>query len=162
MIFDVDFELQATRQLPNSRKKAEKLKAFLRALRKPVEELYASNLVFRDKVFEEVSFNNQTLLFELALNTRFDPTGKGISIENTFDNKVKTFIFYRAEQEAQTHIYYRSEAQPAPIIYNRSELVSDFDFIVHVPGAINADLDEVTALIIRYNLSGKRFKIELY
>ena len=88
-----------------------------------------------------------------VLNDRFDNTGRTIYITDGF-TKERFYIYTRAENKPQF---------PQIYLFNRADYAdTGTDFIVWVPIAVFIspdDLIEMKALVKKYKLDPKRFKI---
>ncbi len=133
---------------------------WLQMLTKPVKALRDTFLAFIDKTNRELTWNGQTVAMEDLLNQRF---GDGIEIKNE-NPKDKPFFIY-GPADARNPTVYQTGNQLNPI----AGAVGAFDpnrpiFTVKVPGTLLLspdDFEEMTALINKYKIYSKRFKIQL-
>lgn len=130
------------------------LLALLRAYTYPFASIYRSFLAFRAKNLYTLSHNSRVASMENVFNDRFDNAARRIYITDGFA-RPRTYAYTRLENKP---IYLGSE-----YIYNRADYAdTGVDFIVWVPVAIlmlPQDIIELTALINKYRLPTKRFKI---
>ena len=156
---NIDFRRLAFRLLPPS-KRLDWIVVWLEVLLWPLQSLnnlfvnYANDLTY----FE--SFTGQVIYLEHILNDLFDPTNRGIYIEDNIPVQ-PLYLYNHAENQEDTFVYNKSEGAAPLYLYNQAQIDADFDFIVIVPpNVIVTDEDYMRAIINRYKLASKRYKIE--
>lgn len=135
-----------------------KILAYLKFISTPFKRLLNEFYEFTNKVKYEVSFNGQVIYLEHILNDTFDNVNRGIYITDA-DQEDQVFLFNQAEQNEKTYLYNISESGPETYLYNQSESLSWPNFIVNVPSGVTYDENQMKALINKYKLAGKKYKI---
>lgn len=133
------------------------LVAFLKAIIAPVEQLKSGFDNLRDAAAYNIAITPQVCYLEKALNDRFDPIIRKISIKNT-DKLTPIFIH---TNEANMPVLLQLN-EPVVIHDNSAYATAGIDFYVYVPARLQLDdkkLYEVKALVNTYKLADKQFKI---
>lgn len=131
-----------------------RLLALMRAYCFPLMKIHADFMANRDSNLYTLSHNSQVCSMENVFNDRFDPQARRIYITDGF-TKDRTYVYTRQENKPQ----YLGKL---PIYNNGDYADTGLDFIVWVPAAVflsPQDLIELTALVNKYRLASKRFKI---
>lgn len=153
-MYDIDFD-KLLKWLQPVFMRRPKWLAMLRCLAYPLSIIHASFLAFRDNIIYILSHDSTVYSIENVLNDRFDNSARRIYITDGF-TKSRLYLYTRAESKP----LYLNPAKP---LYNRADYAdTGVDFIVWVPTVVTVsaqDLIELTALVNRYKLAGKRFKI---
>lgn len=156
--YDIDFT-ELTRQLLPVELRKKKMRAWLKALNKPVVLLYDLFLKFKSEILYELDHNGQVCRLRKVLNDKFDNVDRRIYIE---DAPVKLPLYiHRRIEDKPVYIRRRSEATPV-YIYRRSEITFGGTFIVFVPATLDFDIDEMKLLINKYRLAGKAYTIKTF
>lgn len=143
---------------------------FLNALLTPLSNLWQIFWYFAFSARERAAFNSQTGVFEFLLNQRFNNGAQGIFIDNVYFNAsiAQEYKFYIEEEGfgfPSSHYYFLTESNPTSFMSFLEELFSfGATFIVNVPAALEGNIDEneLRAVIDRYRLIDKTYKIEYY
>ena len=165
-MFNVDFNNIVELLLPPFLRKT-KIIAWLKALVKPLIDLYTTFMAYRQSVIYLLSFTGQVIYLEKLLNDTYNNGTSGIIIVdgNTLDFP---YLFNKSEGVVDIYLYNLSENEDPFYLYNKSEFGTQIDFIVKVPALLysqlqlnnNQGLNNMTALITKYKLAGKRFIIQ--
>lgn len=135
---------------------------WLQALIRPVKDLRATFLQFIADSNRELTWNGQTVALEDLLTQRF---GDGITIMNQ-NLTAKPFFVY-GPADARNPVVYQPRNTFNPIAGAAGAFDPDqVNFIVEVPADLvlvlsPEDLEEMSALINKYKIYSKRFKIQL-
>lgn len=156
-VFDIDYNKLIKLLLP-VRVRKPRLLAFLGVMVSPVVYLYNNFMANRANNLYEVNHTGQVCRLRAAINDRFDNIHRRIYIVDG-DTILPTWMYRRTESKP-VYIKTRSEASPV-YMYRRSELFTLGYFVVKVPGAVTFDREEMKALINKYKLAGKPYKIEI-
>ena len=138
----------------------EVLRDYLFSAIKGIETTHSAFTDFRIQSIRDIKFTGQTIYLEQLLNEEFDPGGFGIYITTINVNQF-TYL-YRKTEAKPLYLFRKSELQPATYLINKLEYGFLVDFIVFVPVALSFDQNQMKALILKYKLAGKRYKIETY
>jgi hypothetical protein len=138
----------------------EKLRDYLFAATKGLETVHGFFKTFRIKSIKDLQFTGQLVYLEHILNDDFDNGVRGIYIINV---NVNQFNFvYRKIENKPVYLSRKSEGATPFYLSRRAEYGFIVDFIVNVPIAVVFDSNQMKALINKYKLAGKRYKIETY
>lgn len=151
MWYKVDFDKLILLLLPTPMRKPKNFD-FLKALISPIVSLHNRWLNMRKENINRLSYNSSKCYLRGALNDKYDPEERRITITNTV-NKTKDFIYTQAENQ--------------PVFLGTMWLESEFNyegstvnFLVNVPREImNLKINEITATIEFYVLAGKSYQI---
>lgn len=154
--YRVDFEHLVALLLPALLRRPRQL-AWLRWLTTPVRRLYGRFLAYEAAVRRELSYNSQVLLFEAALNDRFDPGVRRIRIANAGDELARVYVNFVVEQQPNPKVFFRSEGQPPLYLYQSREFSNQTDFIVTAPAVLRARAGQLNAAIRRLKLANKHY-----
>ncbi len=161
MIYNLDYNILATRLLPTFLRKEVRL-SFIASLLKPIKVLHQDFLTYRVKINRELSYTSQTVMFNKLLNDRFNNGGTGIYIDNTDSVLPSYYDFYVVEGQESDYIYYISETSEPFYDFSILDYNGDYDFIVNVPASLVYDRKELVAVVRKYKLAGKRFIVKEY
>lgn len=151
MWYNIDFNKLAVLMIPSFLRKPI-LAAYLQSLLVPLETLHAEWLQKRSDDWYALNHTGQVYSLRNVLNDKLDEGSRRISISdgNAYPRK---------------YIYTTPENKPVFLgklfINQNSEFLNTgFDFIVHAPQEIiDTKINELNALIIKYKLASKRYKI---
>lgn len=157
--YDINFYTLAHWYTPRWLRK-EKFIILIKACVYPLVLIHNTFIRYRKAKLYELKINYQVCYLEAFLNDRFDFTNRGIYIDDVV-LFTYNFLYTRAETQP-LWLYQRAENNPV-VTYLRGEIMGAFtyDFIIYIPVGVVYDEAEVRAMMAN-NLSGKRFKIELY
>jgi hypothetical protein len=152
-MFNVDFRRLFAILLPVLLRKP-KMLALLQVYCWPLVQIYKGFLAYREKNLYTLSHNSQVYSMENVFNDRFDSLQRRIYITDGF-SKQRRYAYTRLEDKP----IYLGEIP----LHNRADYAdTGIDFIVWVPVAVMIspqDKIELTALINKYKLASKRFRI---
>lgn len=151
--YDIDFKKMVEQLLGALLRKTIRV-AWLTACLKPVRNLHDIFLSFSNSIAEEIRWNGQTIVLEQLLIDKF---GAGIFITNNVNESngalvgqnTDTAFFVGAGPDNSNYI---------DVTYN----ISDFNFTVHVPGAIVFTQSQMEAYIKKYKLHGTTYNIVIF
>ncbi len=151
MWYKVDFDRLVLLLLPTFLRKPV-LFGCVRALITPIASLHYKWLRMRDENLTKLSYNSQRCYLRKALNDKYDPELRRITIDGTLDT-TQDYIYTPAENlDVYLGIMYLEQD------FNYSN--STVDFLVNVPGQVlNDKINEITATINFYKLAGKSYKL---
>lgn len=151
MWYKVDFDRLVLLLLPTFLRKPV-LFGYVRALITPIAGLHYKWSRMRDDNLTKLSYNSQRCYLRKALNDKYDPELRRITIDGTLDT-TQDYIYTPAENlDVYLGIMYLEQD------FNYSN--STVDFLVNVPGQVlNDKINEITATINFYKLAGKSYKL---
>lgn len=151
MWYKVDFDRLVLLLLPTFLRKPV-LFGYVRALITPIASLHYKWSRMRDENLTKLSYNSQRCYLRKALNDKYDPELRRITIDGTLGT-AQDYIYTPAENlDVYLGIMYLEED------FNYSN--STVDFLVNVPGQLlNDKINEITATINFYKLAGKSYKL---
>lgn len=151
MWYKVDFDKLVLLLLPTFLRKPV-LFGYVRALITPIASLQYKWSRMRDDNLTKLSYNSQRCYLRKALNDKYDPELRRITIDGTLGT-AQDYIYTPAENlDVYLGIMYLEED------FNYSN--STVDFLVNVPGQLlNDKINEITATINFYKLAGKSYKL---
>ena len=167
-MFNVDFNNIVQFFLPPHKRKLKRIE-WLKALVKPIIELYNIFMIYRTNTIYSLSFTGQVIYLKKLLNDTYNNGSTGIYItDGTF--MLKTYLFHKSEGGAKTYFFNKSENAAKTYLFHKSEYAVTYDFVVMVPSAIysilqqdnNQGLNNMTALINKYKIAAKRYTIQSY
>ncbi|MFV8392738.1 hypothetical protein [Flavobacterium sp. LB2P6] len=147
----VDFDRLVLLLLPTFLRKPV-LFGYVRALITPIASLHYKWSRMRDENLIKLSYNSQRCYLRKALNDKYDPELRRITIDGTLDT-TQDYIYTPAENlDVYLGIMYLQQ----DFNYDNSIV----DFLVNVPGQLlNDKINEITATINFYKLAGKSYKL---
>ncbi len=151
MWYKVDFDRLVLLLLPTFLRKPV-LFGCVRALITPIASLHYKWLRMRDENLTKLSYNSQRCYLRKALNDKYDPELRRITIDGTLDT-TQDYIYTPAENlDVYLGVMYLAQD------FNYSNSI--VDFLVNVPGQLlNDKINEITATINFYKLAGKSYKL---
>lgn len=151
MWYKVDFDRLVLLLLPTFLRKPV-LFGYVRALITPIASLHYKWSRMRDENLTKLSYNSQRCYLRKALNDKYDPDLRRITIDGTLDT-TQDYIYTPAENlDVYLGVMYLAQD------FNYSNSI--VDFLVNVPGQLlNDKINEITATINFYKLAGKSYKL---
>lgn len=159
--YRVDFARLAWLLLPALLRRP-RLVALAQWLTTPVASLYARFVPYEAAVRRELSYNSQVLLFELALNDRFDAAVRRIYITNSDVELQPVYLNFVAEQQPNPVLYFQAEKQPPVYLYQWVEFSQQSDFVVHAPAVLKPKAAALHAAIRRLKLANKQYLLVFF
>ena len=151
MWYKVDFDRLVLLLLPTFLRKPV-LFGYVRALITPIASLHYKWSRMRDENLIKLSYNSQRCYLRKALNDRYDPELRRITIGGMLET-TQDYIYTPAEN---LDVYLGTMYLQQDFNYNNSIV----DFLVNVPGQLlNDKINEITATINFYKLAGKSYKL---
>lgn len=151
MWYKVDFDRLVLLLLPTFLRKPV-LFGYVRALITPIASLHYKWSRMRDENLTKLSYNSQRCYLRKALNDKYDPDLRRITIDGTLYT-TQDYIYTPAENlDVYLGVMYLAQD------FNYSNSI--VDFLVNVPGQLlNDKINEITATINFYKLPGKIYKL---
>lgn len=151
MWYKVNFDRLVLLLLPTFLRKPV-LFGYVRALITPIASLHYKWSRMRDENLIKLSYNSQRCYLRKALNDKYDPELRRITIDGTLDT-TQDYIYTPTENlDVYLGVMYLAQD------FNYSNSI--VDFLVNVPGQLlNDKINEITATINFYKLAGKSYKL---
>lgn len=159
--YRVDFARLAWLLLPTLLRRP-RLVAFAQWLTTPVANLYTRFVAYEATVRRELSYNSQVLLFEAALNDRFDAALRRIYLTNTDVELQPVYLNFVAEAQPNPTLYFQAEGQPPVYLFRWVEFSQQADFIVHAPAILKLKAGQLHAAIRRLKLANKQYLLVFF
>lgn len=157
-IFNIAYKKLVIWLLPKPIRKPEHV-AWLMALLSPLTAFYNLFLAFRTSVLYFLDIDSRVCKLQKLLNDRYDGQQRRIVIED--GTEYDPVFIYQREENKPVFLYQREENKPV-IIYTKSEVgATSVDFVIKVPVFVVIDINEVQALVRRFRLPGKTFKVQI-
>jgi len=157
-VFNIDIDKIIELLLPIALRRP-RLKAYLKALSKPLKQLYNTFTAYRLQVLQSITHTGQVMYIEHLLNDLYDPQSRNISLEDSTDARLDDYLFNAAEGQDVMYVRNDSEEEEAVYIYNSSEYDAINDFIVKVPLELSNRILSVANTVDKYRQAGKRYVI---
>jgi hypothetical protein len=122
--------------------------AWLKALLMPIKAIHNRFYQFKNQTDTSLKTNGQVFILRGLLNDMFDFYARGIELID-------------GQNEGQTWVFLEEENKPLymPVFLTSGE---KFDFVVRVPLGLKNKRSQIEAVLNRYKLPSKKYKIELY
>lgn len=156
--YNIDFKRLATWALP-VRKRQNKILALVFGLIIAVMQVFQNLMRWRRQLLYELKITGQVCYLELMLNDRFDSTQRRIYITNPVIYN-PTYVYQEAELRP-VEVRQESEGQPVYLFAEGEVGNTAVDFIVWVPFSIVFDINEMSSLLNKFKMAGKRYKIQV-
>lgn len=156
-IFNIDYKKLVIWLLPKPIRKPVHV-LWLMALLSPLTMFYNLFLAFRTSVLYFLDIDSTVCKLQKLLNDRYDSQLRRIVIVDgaEFD---PVFIYQR-EENKPVFLYQKAENKPA-YLYTKAETgATTVDFVIKVPVFVVIDVSEVQALVRRFKLPSKTFKVQ--
>ncbi|PWA05477.1 hypothetical protein [Flavobacterium laiguense] len=151
MWYKIDFDRLILLLLPTFLRKSV-LFGYIKALITPIASLHYKWEQMRAENLKKLSYNSQRCYLRGALNDKYDPDLRRITIDGTL-NIDQDYIYTPAEN---LDVYLRVMYLETEFNYANSKV----DYLVNVPrDLMNTKLNEIVATIEFYNLAGKQYQI---
>ena len=160
-MFNIDFDKIIELLLPIALRRP-RLKAYLKAVSKPLKQLYNTFTAYRLHVLQSITHTGQVMYIEHLLNDLYDPLSRNIYLDDSTDARLDDYLFNAAEGQDVMYLFNDSEEEEAEYVYNSSEYDAINDFIVKVPSHLYAHILSIKATIDNYRQAGKRYSIEYF
>lgn len=154
-MYNINFTNLPMQLVPGVLRKS-KLLAWLDVCLTGCKSLYADFIAYRLLILSEVSYNSQTIMMEKFLNDTYPDANGQIYIENV-NSPFNTISLYRNVDQLPVDFYKRSEMRAVDI--KSTSDVLPYEFIVHIPSALEYDLNQLRVYVNKYKLASKRFII---
>lgn len=155
-MYNISFDDLPKQLIPGVLRKS-KMLAFLQVCLTGPKQLLADFITYRAAKLKEVSYNSQTIMMEKYLNDTYPDANGQIYITNV-NSPFNTTSLYREVDQIAVDFYKESES--TAVDFKRLQDVNPYDFIVHVPSALDYDLNQLNSYIEKYKLASKRYIIE--
>ncbi len=159
--YRVDFGRLAWLLLPSLLRRP-RLMALAQWLITPISSLYARFVAYEAATRRELSYNSQVLLFETALNDRFDAAVRRIYLTNTDAELRPVYVNFQAERQPNPVAYFQAEHQSPTYLFRWVEFSQQSDFVVHAPAVLRPRASQLHAAIKRLKLANKQYLLVFF
>lgn len=133
--------------------------SWLMALLSPLTMFYNLFLAFRTSVLYFIAIDSTVCKLQKLLNDRYDLLERRIRI--TDGAEFDPVFIYQREESKVVFVYQKNENKPV-YLYTKSEVgATTVDFVITIPVFAVIDINEVQALVRRFKLPGKTFKVQI-
>jgi hypothetical protein len=145
-----------------------KISAWIETFMSLIESLRLQFAAYRAKSLFLLDHNSQVIYLEHLLNKYFNPSGtiddpdykNGIYISDAIPG-TETYLYNNSEQGDKIYLFNEAEIPPATYLYNSEEFKDRMGFVINVPSAFNANIEQIKGFVNRLKLAGKTFKIKI-
>jgi len=159
-IYEISFKRLVTWLVPEVLRR-QRMMALLNALVTPVANIHNAFITNRRNNLYKLLITPQVCYVEMALNDKYDPTGRRISIVSpkSYD---PLFIYRRVEAKPVYLDRKNAVTNNDKIwLYQKGEVNSfQFDFIIKLPSGMVVNKDEMRAVVDSYILPEKTYTID--
>ncbi len=159
-MFNIDWNILTRRILPTIFRQP-KWQDWAMVLVRGLKDIHTAFLQFRADTTYWLYFNGQIIYLEHVLNDQFDPTSRGIYIENLADIQYD-YLHNSIEQRTPVYLDNKSENKPFDYFVNQSEYDTHVTFTVWVPVSVTFDQNKMKAIVNKYRIAGKTYDIKTY
>lgn len=159
MRYIVSFSLYCLSFLPwfLQRRKTEK---YVQSLLNPLQVFNNEFVVYVKDTVYLTSFTGQVIYLEHILNDLYDSIDRSIFISDGNQLPLPPYIYNKIEARPR-FVYNKAEASlNKTYLHNKLEYALTYDFIVNTPVVISALDLQVSGIVRRYKIAGKRFTID--
>lgn len=140
-----------------------RMKAWLKAIAKPLKELLNVFQNYRLIAWEALTHTGQVMYLEHLLNNRFiGPDATHIHITDSDDPRQDDYLYNLNEGQQPIYLYNKLEDDTLTYLNNKIEFVLFTDFVVNIPDSHVVSEPQIRQTVDRYRPAGKRFSIEYY
>lgn len=156
-MFDINVNRIIKRFMPHFLRKPVMID-YLSGAAKALKDVNNLFVTLRDETLLKLSYTGQTIYLERLLNDNYDPTLRGIYIDNT---NVQGFNYVRNVIENAPAFYVNNKVEAATPDYfdNIAEVEASIHFIVNVPVAVVFDSIDLNDDVRRYAQAGKTWSV---
>lgn len=134
--------------------------AWLDLIVSPLRNLYNQFRSITDDAEFATKHSGIKIYFEKALNDKFDPLNRSITIDNV-NTSTRLYIYSKREPRPKAYVYMYGETTPMYVKW-RKEYFGDNDFIVNISSAVVFNVGEFQDFINSFKPVGKRYTINVY
>jgi hypothetical protein len=161
-VFNINWDKTIKLLLPVHLRRQRTL-AFLKALSRPLKNLYNGFINYRRQTLRTVSHTGQVMYLEQLLNDLYSPSHRGIEIVDSDDDRFPAMLYNAAEGQLPVYVYNKLEEEEEPYyLRNIAEYYNLIDFIVRVPNGLSVSPAIIRNWVNRYRQAGKRFILQYY
>lgn len=134
-------------------------KAWLKALTKPLVNLFGLFRSFRNDNLYFLSIGFHVVDLERLLNDKFDPGFRRIRVTDA-PLSYEPIDIFRADENKPEFVYRDSENKPKPLFLDDETMFGGIDFVIQVPVSLSYDPDLIISTVNKYKTPGRGFIIE--
>jgi len=157
-VFNINYDIIVQLLLPVWLRQPKQI-AFLKAVLKPLKQLYNTFVAYRLKTLSDISHTGQVMYIEHLLN------GDAMSVDDIYlsDNigsRLDDYIYNQAEGQVPVYVY--NSGDPELVLWfvrNDQEYYFIDDFIVNIPNGVVVSEANIKNIVNKYKQAGKRYSI---
>lgn len=158
-----DFHKNMTLLIP-FKIRGQRFAAWISALLSPLQSV---NLVFTEvgrKIRYKADFTGQVIYLEHYLNDLFDPAERRIFIDDPIQTQIERSVIFNKTDDENTLIVANKSENLNTYIINQTATETNIDFVVHAPGSVFVQADELEwrAHIDEYRIAGKKYSFQTF
>lgn len=156
-MFSINFDIIIELLLPVWLRQPKHL-AFLKAVLKPLKQLYNTFVAYRTNTLRSISHTGQVIYIERLLNG--DATVQyPIYLSDSDDDRLNDYIYNQSEGQLPIYLYQDGALLPVEV-NNEVEYENIDDFVVKVRGVPPMSDTEIRNIVEKYKPAGKRYSIQ--
>lgn len=154
--FSIDFEKLVSDILPPRKRKPRRI-AFIYRLAATLRRIHGEFLATQSELTYLSRITSQVAIFERYLVEQF---GEGITITVHQLTNIEEFLKHEDDDEFGFIIVHEEDQEDGGSYIRHEEDTSGmYNFTVHVPAVLNADLERIAALINKFKTPGSTYQI---
>lgn len=153
--YSVDFNKLIAEILPPRKRKPVRIR-FIYRLIAWFRQIHAEFITLQIELDYQSKINSNVIVFESYL---VDTFGAGITITVNEITQNKSVVYSTNDSRVGMNVIAHSQESGGSSIKSHSESLTLVNFIVDVPVGLNADLDQMAALIDKYKTPGSTYQI---
>jgi hypothetical protein len=158
-VFSINYDIIIELLLPVWLRQPKHL-AFLKAVLKPLKQIYNAFVAYRTNTLRSISHTGQVIYIERLLNG--DATAQyPIYLSDSDDERLDDYIYNQSEGQLPIYLYQDSASLPVEV-KNEVEYENIDDFVVKVPEVPPMSDTEIRNIVEKYKPAGKRYSIQTY
>jgi|GEM_PF-3230534 len=155
-MYQIDLKKVALSLIPPHRRRKPLIQVVYSAIA-GIKNVLSSLYEFEADLNYDLQFNAQVIYFEHVLNDQFDEITRLIYIENLYPEK--EYVFNKVENRPPVYVFNKAENEAPFYIENLEDYDYSFNYLIHCPVGISAQIDEIIELVEAYNLAGMTYQI---
>lgn len=159
-MIQIDIDVRNESNLPINKRKFLNI-AFLKFLSVPIRRILQEYYDYREKNELLIHMNGQVIYIEHILNHYFDPVNESIYISDAAQVEEGVTLYNKAEGNEKTILYNDAENEEETYFFNLTELQNWPNFIINIPSAVSFNEEQLRALVNRYKMAGKNYKLNI-
>ena len=153
--YAINFPQLINDMLRPTRRKPKRI-SFINDLLASVRRVYDEFLVLQSKLDYESKVTSQVINLESYLVDLFGP---GITITINVVSTADAYVKHEDDDDIGFSVIHEIQESGGAMIGYEDEAASLYNFTINVPAALNADLNQMAAIINKYKVTGSTYQI---